>query len=446
MDSHLNSLLKYHWNLAMHKIIAVVLLLTCTPASFAAASQPRIVELDSIVAVVNNDVITASELEKRTTLFKKQLQDKSASLPPDSVLQRQILDRLVLEQLQLQLAKRSSIRVDDEQLNQVINNIARENKLTLEQFREVLARDGVAFADFREQIRNELIMTQLRRSRVDNSISVSEQEVDNQLSRMGNTQATEYRLSQILVALPESATADAIELAQKKAAALLEKLRDGAEFTQLAMSSSDAEQALQGGDLGWLKQGQLPTFAADTVPDMKPGDLAGPLRSSSGFHIIKLIDKHSTEEKHIIEQTLARHILVKTDQVTTDSVARERLERIRTRIIEGDDFAQLARATSADTTSAVDGGSLGWSSPGQFVPEFEAAMQRLKPGDISEPFQSRYGWHIVQVMSRRTHDDTREYTRNQARQLIMQRKSSEETENFLRRLRAEAYVEIRLGQ
>lgn len=427
-------------------LLAILGILLFSCGTLQAATQPAIVELDHIVAIVSDDVITSSELTKRIRLLKQQMGDKAATLPPEAVLQRQLLDRLVIEKLQLQLAKHSGIRVEDEYLNSVISNIARDNKLSLDQFREVLAKDGVAFAEFREQIRNELIITQLRRAKVDSTISVSEQEVDTQLSRSGDQQDVEYHLLHILVALPEGAAAAAIDKAQEKANTLMEKLRQGAEFTQLAMSSSDAAQALQGGDLGWLKQGQIPTLLADSVATLQPGQLAGPLRSASGFHIIKLLEKRQPQSQHVVEQTLARHILVKTDQVTTDSVARERLERIRARIVGGEDFAQLARATSADIASGADGGNLGWVSPGAMVPEFEEALNKLKPGEISEPFQTRFGWHIVQAMSRRNHDDTKEYLRNQARQLILQRKTAEETESWLRRLRAEAYVEIRLGQ
>ncbi|MBI3562099.1 MAG: peptidylprolyl isomerase [Gammaproteobacteria bacterium] len=415
-------------------------------ANPATAARQKVVELDHIVAIVNDDVITASELQKRIQLLIKQMGDKASELPETAVLRRQLLDRLIIEQLQLQLAKRSNIRIDDEYLTTVIGNIARGNKLSLDQFREVLAKDGISFSEFRDQIRNELTITQLRRARVDSTITVSEQEVDNQLSRMSDQQDMEYHLAQILVSLPEGADATAIENAQHKAKTILAKLDAGADFSQTAMISSDAAQALQGGDLGWLKQGQLPTVMVDTVTAMHAGQIAGPLRSASGFHIIKLIEKRSQEAKHIVEQTLARHILIKTDQITTDSVARERLERLRSRILAGEDFAQLARANSADSASGADGGNLGWISPGAMVPEFEEVMAKLKPGEISEPFQSRYGWHIVQVMSRRTYDDTKEYQRNQARQLIMQRKTAEETESWIRRLRAEAYVDIRLGQ
>lgn len=428
-------------------IIAFTGLLICNSSISATTPRPEITELDSIVAIVNKDVITSIELNKRIAQIKQQMQDRSASLPPEAVLRRQILDRLVIEALQLQLAKLSGIRVDDEQLNLVITNIAKENRLTLEQFRDVLAKDGVAFSEFREQMRNEMITTQLRRQRVDNTISITEQEVDNQIERQGNAQTeNEFHVAHILIAVPEAASPELVDAANKKAQDLLSKLRNGADFSQTAMSASAAPQALQGGDLGWLKQGQLPTVLADIIPTLKVGDITGPLRSASGFHLAKLMDKRSNQIKHVIEQTLARHILVKTDQVTTDSVARERLERIRQRILAGDDFSQLARASSADIASGSDGGNLGWVSPGTMVPEFEEAMNKLKPGDISAPFQTRYGWHIVQVMSRRTHDDSKEYLRQQARQLILQRKTGEETENWLRRLRAEAFVELRLGE
>jgi len=409
-----------------------------------AATRPEDVELDRIVAIVNNDVITADELADRIAQIKQQLTQKHTQLPPDDVLRKQILDRMILDEIQLQMAKTSGIRVDDEQLNRVISNIAKQNSMTLEQFRQTLESQGYPFAKFREEIRKEVIIGQLRKIKVDNQVYVSEQEVDNQLGKLGDQQQldTEYHLAHILISLPETAKPEEIEAAQRKAEDVYTQLNLGADFAKMAVSVSSDQRALQGGDLGWIKQGQLPTIFADIVPKMKPGEITKPVRSASGFHIIKLIETRKQDQKHIVEQTLARHILIKTSEIMSSDEAKQKLQRIRNEIVSGRDFGMVAKASSDDTGSAADGGNLGWVSPGAMVPEFEEEMNKLKPGEISQPFQTRFGWHIVQVLSRRQHDDTESYLRMQARNQIQQRKSEEETENWLRRIRDEAYVQI----
>ena len=409
-----------------------------------AATRPEDVELDRIVAIVNNDVITADELADRISQIKQQLTQKHTQLPPDDVLRKQILDRMILDEIQLQMAKTSGIRVDDEQLNRVISNIAKQNSMTLEQFRQTLESQGYPFAKFREEIRKEVIIGQLRKIKVDNQVYVSEQEVDNQLGKLGDQQQldTEYHLAHILISLPETAKPEEIEAAQRKAEDVYTQLNLGADFAKMAVSVSSDQRALQGGDLGWIKQGQLPTIFADIVPKMKPGEITKPVRSASGFHIIKLIETRKQDQKHIVEQTLARHILIKTSEIMSSDEAKQKLQRIRNEIVSGRDFGMVAKASSDDTGSAADGGNLGWVSPGAMVPEFEEEMNKLKPGEISQPFQTRFGWHIVQVLSRRQHDDTESYLRMQARNQIQQRKSEEETENWLRRIRDEAYVQI----
>lgn len=409
-----------------------------------AATRPEVIELDNIVAIVNNDVITASELTDKVTQIKAQLKEKQTQLPPDDILRKQILERMILDEIQLQLAKSSGIRVDDEQLNQVITNVAKQNSLTLEEFRKVLERDGYVFSKFREEIRKEIIIGQLRKNRVENHVFVSEQEVDAQLGKITDRLQlnNEYHLAHILIPVSESAKPEEIEAAQKKAETVYTQLNFGADFAQTAISVSSDQRALQGGDLGWIKHGQLPTIFAEMIPKMKTGDITKPVRSASGFHIIKLLDSRSDDQKHVVQQTLARHILVKTSEILGSSEAKQKLERIRERIMSGHDFAQVAKASSDDTGSAADGGNLGWISPGAMVPEFEEAMNKVPPGEISEPFQSRFGWHIVQVLSRRQHDDTDSYLRTQARNLIQKRKVEEETENWLRRIRDEAYVSI----
>jgi len=428
----------------MSRLLSLLLL-----ALLALPATAKIIkEIDHIVAVVNDDVITATELERELQMIKARLQRQQTRLPPDSVLRKQVLDQMIMEQLQLQEAARIGIRVDDETVNRVITGIAHENKLTLEQFRQVLARDGFDFASYREQIRNSLTINQLRKQRVESRINVSEREVANFLTNQANRKGhdDDYHLAHILVALPEAASPEQIAAARKKAEAIHQRLQAGADFTQTAIAESNAPDSLKGGDLGWRKAGQLPTLFADVVRKLQPGQISDVIRSPSGFHIVKLLDKRSRKERHVVQQTLARHILIKPDAVTSSEAARAKLLRIRERLEEGADFGQIARAVSDDTASAAQGGSLGWVNPGTMVPRFEEQMNKLKPGQISQPFRTRFGWHIVQVMARRQHDDTKAWERQQARRLIAKRKIDSAMRNWLRELRSTAYVEYRLNQ
>ncbi len=429
------------------------ILLCCLPLLSTAQAQthtanPVIKEIDHIVAVANDDVITYTELAKRTHLVKQQLQQRRAKLPPDDILRKQILDQLIMERLQLQLAQQVGIRVDDETINKVINNIARENKFSLEQFRDVLAREGYDFADFRQNIKKDITISQLRKRRVENRVTVTEQEVDNYLINMASRRGSndEFRLGHILIAIPEAASPDQIAVAKDRAEKVLAQLRLGADFAETAIAVSNDQKALEGGDLGWRKAGQLPTLFSDSVISMQVGQLSDLIRSPSGFHIIKLLDRRTKAQRHTVQQTLARHILIRPNEVTSNAEAKQRITRLHKRIQDGADFAQLARASSDDTASAVEGGSLGWVNPGYMVPEFEAQMNKLQPGQFSQPFESQFGWHIVQVMARRQHDNTQQYERAQARQQIGKRKSEVAVENWLRELRSEAYVEYRLNQ
>lgn len=414
----------------------------------AAAKSPEIIELDHIVAVVNDNVITSTELNNKVEELRKQLQASNTKLPPDPVFRKQILERMITDEVQLQLATASGIRVDDESLNRVIENIARQNKMDLEAFRSTLVNDGYDFARFREEIRKEMILTQLRKRQVEGKVFVSEQEIATQLDKLEDRQIldNEYRLGLIVIPIPESAKPEEIEAAKRKADQVVAQLHFGADFAQTALSVSAGQNALQGGELGWIKHGQLPTIFASIIPTLDIGAITPPIRSANGFHIIKLYETRSGENKRVIEQTLARHILIKPTTILTSNEARERLVRLRERIINGADFAELASASSDDPGSAADGGSLGWVSPGVMVPEFEEAMNKLQPGEISQPFETQFGWHIVQVMSRRQHDDTEAYMKNVARQSIYKRKVAEETEQWLRRIRDEAYVEYRLDE
>jgi peptidyl-prolyl cis-trans isomerase SurA len=402
-------------------------------------------ELNGIAAVVNDDVITWSELNRRVETVSQQLREKNTKLPPRDILERQILDRLIIEHLQLKQAAQLGIQVDDESLNKVVANIASENRLTLEQFREALARDGVSFAYFREQIRNEILMSRLRSNQVDNRVNVTPQEVESFLEAQQGQQErnSEFHLYHILVSVPGSASPEQVQASRAKAEEVLGKLHEGADFQQMAVAYSDGQQALEGGDLGWRRAAQLPTLFAEVVLKMQPGEISPLIRSSSGFHILKLAQKRG-QERHVIRQVHARHILLKTGPLVSDAEARNRLARLRERILGGEDFTELARSHSEDPGSAVKGGDLGWADPSIYVREFQDALSNHAVGAISEPFRSQFGWHILQVLAWRDYDNTEEARRNQAFQALRQRKIEEEQQNWLRRLRDEAYVEYRL--
>ncbi|MCG8379203.1 MAG: peptidylprolyl isomerase [Proteobacteria bacterium] len=403
------------------------------------------VPLDRIIAVVNEDVIMLSELEAQIRTVRGQIQQQGAQLPPPSILERQVLDRLIQNRIQLQLAAQSGIKVNDELLNRTISNIAAENQVSLSQFREILENDGYSYEKFREDIRNEITLTQLRKRQVENRIIVTEKEIDNFLANQefqGTFQA-EIRLSHILLSLPQAATNEEIEQVKLLANQVREDLLAGGDFAEIAKTVSDGGNAKNGGDLGWRKTDDVPSLFADYIPEMAKGDISEPIQSPSGFHIIKIADVKS-DEQNIVEQTLARHILIKADQLTTLEQAHEKILQLKLRLDNGDDFALLAKGNSDDTVSAANGGELGWSTPGQFVPEFERTMEKLGPGEISEPFKTNFGWHIVQVLDRRQYDNTESVKRAKARAAIRNRKLNEAMQNWTRRLRDEAYVEYRL--
>ncbi|MFA7632860.1 MAG: peptidylprolyl isomerase [Thiohalomonadaceae bacterium] len=424
------------------KYLALISLLLGNLLFSPATHATKVTELNRIVAVVNNEAITSLELEKRLQTALTQLRQNNTSLPPMGILRSQVLDHLIIERLQLELARERDIQINDEALNEVITNIAAQNQLSAPQFRELLARDGISFTEFREDIRNELILNNLRAREVDAHVEVTAQEVDALLTRqaISGEMDTEYHLGHILIALPEGASPEQVQAARTKAEDVLAQLRAGADFKQIAITHSAGQQALQGGDLGWRSGGQLPTLFADAVLRMTPGEVSEPLRSSSGFHLVTLFAKRG-EQSEYITQTHARHILVHTTALVNDAEAKNKLIRLRERILQGEDFAELARANSEDTGSGAQGGDLGWTNPGTFVGPFEEAIDKLQAGEISEPFQTQFGWHIVQVLERRQHDGTDDIKRARAYERIRQRKVEEETQDWLRRLRDEAYVE-----
>ena len=425
------------------RALAVFLALLALVAALPAVAAPQ--TLDRIVAVVNDGVILASDLQQEMTTVKQQLRQRHTPLPPDDVLRGQVLERLIMKKVQLEMADRVGVTVDDNTLNQALRRIADRNHLTLSQFRDALESQGMSFSAYRSQLRDEIIISRLRQRQVDNRVHVSPQEIDEHLAtQTAADKDSEFLLGHILVALPEAASAKQIEAARAKAEAIRQSLLNGANFETTAAAKSDGQNALDGGRLGWRKASQLPTIFADQVLGMSVGDISQIIRSPSGFHIVKLLDRRSSDT-HVVTQTHARHILIKTNKVVTSRDAEMRLESLRERIVHGEDFGKLAQTHSDDPASAANGGDLGWITPGTMVPAFQKAMDGLEPGQISQPFRTQYGWHIVQVLGRRKHDSTKEYRRAKAAKEIRDRKSEEALELWLRRLRDEAYVEKRLN-
>ena len=403
------------------------------------------VPLDRIVAVVNEDVIMESELKKKMRMVNEQIKQQGSTPPPVSIFKRQVLNNLIQNRIQLQLAKRIGIRINDENLNGTISNIAAESQVTLEQFRSILEEDGYDYEEFRENIRNEITITQLRKRQVINRIVVSEKEIDNFLSNEDskNIFQTEIRLSHILLALPQAATENEITQIKQVALKIRTDLIAGADFSEIAKTTSDGSNAKTGGDLGWRRVDDIPSLFQDYIPDMKIGDISELIQSPSGFHIIKISDLKDME-KSVVEQTNARHILVKINELRTSKQSKEKLDQLKLRIDNGDDFGLLAKGNSDDAMSAIDGGDLGWTTPGELVPEFQRVLDSLEINGISEPFETRFGWHIVEVLERRKHDNTESVKRARARAIIGDRKLNEALQNWNRQLLDEAYVEYRL--
>lgn len=403
--------------------------------------------LDTIVAVVDDDVITRSELDDAIAIIVRQLEQQGTPIPPQDILQTQVLERLILAKLQLRAAERNSVVVDDTTVNAAMERLARSNNLTLAELRQAIEEDGVSFADFREQIREEILATRLRQRVVDSQIDISEQEVDSVFRNNPevNQDNREYRIAHILIAVPEGASPEQIAAARDEAQEVLQRLEQGADFERLAVAVSDGRQALEGGDLGWRSAEQLPTLFTTTVPQLEVGQVSELIRSPSGFHIVKLLEVKGAPE-NLVTQTRIRHILIEEDQTASAEEIRQRLLQLKQRIEQGEDFGELAKAHSGDTTSAFKGGDLGWVNPQDLGPQFEEMLDPLQPGQVSAPFNTPYGWHLVQVLDRRQQQAGAEVQRDQIRNVLFQRRAEEEWELWLRRLRDEAYVEIRLAQ
>lgn len=424
------------------------LLIAAVLAPAALAQQPRgVVVLDRIVAVVNNEVITRGDLADRTRLAAMQLKQQGTPPPPHEALERQTLERLIASRVQLQHARETGLRVDDSELDRAIQRIAQENKLTVQALRATLEKDGMPFPRFREDIRDEILLSRLREREVENRIVVTDGEIDNfintQQSQTGRGE--EYNLSHILVTVPENASPERIQARLGRAEQALEQLKSGADFRQVAASFSEAPDALQGGGMGWRDAARLPSLFLDAVRTLQPGTVSSLLRSANGFHILRLNERRGSTAPVIVRQTHARHILIRTNELVPEAEARRRLVSIKERLENKADFAQLARQYSEDGSNAK-GGDLGWLSPGETVPEFERTMNALNPGDIGGPVQTPFGWHLIQVLERRNEDMSRERLRLDARRALHARKADESYQEWVRQLRDLAYVEYRLEE
>ena len=402
--------------------------------------------LDRVAAVVNDGVVLNSELDDQMAIIGERLRAQKLELPPENVLRQQVLERLILQEIQAQRATKAGLKVPDETLNSALQDVAQRNGIPLSQLPDALKQQGIDYASYREDVRKELTLGLLRQRDVLQRIAITPREIDTYLDKEQKQPAAdmEYDVSHILIAVPQEATPAQLDAAAKLAQDVDTRAKGGEDFAKLAVAYSKSQTALDGGHLGWRKGGELPTFLADTIAKLKPGEVSEPLRTPTGFHIIRLNDMRGSGKKAIENQVHVRHILMKTNALNDDALVRQKLETIRERILKGEDFAGLAQTTSEDPGSQSQGGDLGWTGPGTFVPEFEAAISGLKDNEISEPFHTQYGWHIVQMLGRREFDNTDELKRRQAIEAIRASKADEETELWLRRLRDEAYVETKL--
>jgi peptidyl-prolyl cis-trans isomerase SurA len=429
-------------------LLSCALLAALLPGASAWGQQtakPRqIVTLDRIVAVVNEEVITQQELSARVDFAFRQLRQQGTQPPSREIIERQLIERLITDRVQMQHARDIGLRVDDAELDRALARIADENKLSATQMRAALEKDGVPFEKFREDIRGEITLSRLREREVAQKIVITESEIDNFIqAQQTQGRNDEYNISHILVTVPENATPEQLQTRRVRAEQALAQLKGGTDFRQVAAAFSDAPEALQGGLIGWRESNRLPGLFLDALRPLKTGEMSELVRSPNGFHILKLNERRGGQAAIMVQQTHARHILIKTNELVSETEARNRLLGLKERLDNKGDFAELARSRSEDG-SAARGGDLGWLNPGDTVPEFEQAMNALKPGEISAPVRSPFGWHLIEVLERRTQDMTREGQRLNARQALRERKTDEAYQEWVRQLRDRAYVEQRL--
>lgn len=412
--------------------------------SMTANSTPK--DLDYIVAIVDDDVVLATELVTRLSSVRKQMQAANMPIPADDVLFNQMLERLIMEDIQLQMGQRAGVRIDDETLTNALEGIAKQNNMTLDQFTAALARDGMPYNEFRDEVRRELIIQRVQRNRVNNRIYLSDEEIDAFLaSPLGKrTLSDEYRVGHILIAVDNDAQPATVAKAEAEANSIYDQLKAGADFRQMAIAHSSDSRALEGGDLGWRKAGELPSLFAEQVFALEVGQTAAPIRSGSGFHIVQLLEKRGAGTE-VVEQAQVRHILVKPSEIRSEADTQALIEDIHKRLVAGEDFGALARLYSEDPGSALAGGDLGWAEPEKFTQEFADVMRETPTGKLSEPFHSKFGWHVLQIMDRRQHDMSEDARRNLAIRVLHNRRYEEELQAWLKEIRDEAYVEIRVS-
>ena len=409
------------------------------------AQAAEVVKMDRIVAIVDQAVVTEQELESRISTVTAQFKKQGTELPAEAILRKQILERLITDTLQLQYAAQTGLKVDDNQLDKTIGRIAEQNQLSLAEFTEALAKDGVSMTKFRADIRNEITLARLREREVDGRVNVSESEIDNFLTSQAanNENQDEYEIAHLLIRTPEEGATEDIQKAKIKVDKALSELNGGVSFAKVSASYSDAPNALEGGSLGWKSAAQMPALFLDALKAMKVGEVSAPLRSPNGFHVLKLNNKRGGNSPLVIQQTHARHILIKLSEIMSEKDGKLKIDSIKERLDNGEKFEALARQYSEDSTAST-GGDLNWVNPGDTVPQFEKAMNELKDMQISMPVRTQFGWHLIQVIERRSQDMSKEAARLKARQEIRAKKADEAYQDWIRELRDRAYVEIRL--
>ena len=422
-------------------LLAGALTVACQPNLQA----EEVVKLDRIVAIVDQTVVTEQELESRIATVTAQLKKQGTELPAENILRKQILERLITDTLQIQYAAQTGLKVDDNQLDKTIERIAEQNQMTLTEFSEALAKDGVSMRKFRSDIRNEITIARLREREVDGRVNVTESEIDNFLtSQAANTEnQDEFEISHILIRTPEEGATEDVQKAKAKVDAAVKELNNGKSFAEISASFSDAPNALEGGNLGWKSGAQMPALFLDALKTMQVGEVSQPLRSPNGFHVLKLTNKRGGNSPLVIQQTHSRHILIKLSEIMSEKEGKQKMDNIKERLDNGEKFEVLARQYSEDST-ASNGGDLGWINPGDTVPQFEKAMNELKDNQISQPVRTQFGWHVIQVIERRSQDMSKEAARLKARQEIRAKKADEAYQDWIRELRDRAYVELRL--
>lgn len=402
--------------------------------------------LDGVASIVNEGVVLKSELARQTELIIMRATDQGIPLPPADILEEQVLERLIVEEIQMQRAARIGIQISDQQLNTAIVQIAEQNGTPFDELPAILAADGIDYGEYRRDMRKQMILEQLRQIEVTSRISVSPREIQQCLDDLDDNIVvnSSYNLSHILISIPESATSEQIAEAEAEANLVYSRLQEGAEFGQLAIRYSDSQTGLEGGSLGWREGSQLPTLFSDVVGDMSVGDFSEPIRAVSGFHFVKIVDLRGVSRQSEIEQSMIRHILVTPNEIIDEETARQRLDDAIERIKGGEDFGEVAKLLSDDPGSANDGGEMGWSDPGNFVPEFEEVANSMELGVMSEPFRSRFGWHVLEVIGRRTYDNTEDLKESSCVQRVRNGKLTNEVELWARRVRDEAFVDTRI--